>query len=348
VKNNDAEKIDVHGMAEMIRSVPNQLAEVAGYAAKVELDINPENIVVCGMGGSAIAGDILSAYIDPFIDLPVYVHRDYGLPKEASDGSLVIISSYSGNTEEAVSAYEAALERGLTVVGVTTGGTLGASFQEKGTPWVEIPKTGLPPRLAYGFSFAAMAKVLSDSGIISPVDAHLQNAATELNKMNSDESERAELEDHGRRLALLLKDKFPVVYASRKMEFVAYSWKTKFNENAKVFAYHHCFPELNHNEINGYGDVSEGVQRHFVFIKDRHDDPEVIRRMKVTMELLEKNQAGAYSLVELGHDDIMTRLFEGCLIGDWATYYLALERGIDPTPVAMIEDFKKALGESRA
>lgn len=319
-------------MREAIKNFPKQFS----WEPKVENESllhQYSKFVVSGMGGSSLAGDLMKVW-NPLLDL--VIHRDYGLP-EISEAdlsrTLVIASSYSGNTEETLSALDTAIEFGLAVAVVAAGGKLLAKAKELGLPYVELPAGGIQPRMATGFSIKAILALLG-------MDEALSEIAS-LAKLNTKPFEVA-----GKKLAEKLLGKVPVIYSSRVNIPVAYNWKIKFNETAKIPAFANRFPELNHNEMTGFDRVptTRGLSEnfHFVFLRDSEDHPRIGKRMEVTAKLY-RDRGFAVEEIELSGGNVWEKIFSSTLLADWTAYFLAEAYGVDPEKVPLVEEFKKML-----
>lgn len=293
--------------------------------------------IVCGMGGSHLAGDIFQ---NAFPGFDLSVHQDYGLPGWRDDvlkQTLVIASSYSGNTEEALSSFEAARKNGYPVAAISTGGDLLIRANQYGVPYIQLPDKGIQPRSALGFAFKALAKMVGRDDVVQE--------AAKVGKSLAEKAETFEID--GKALAQKLQDKIPVIYASNKNYSIAYNWKIKFNETAKIPAFYNVFPELNHNEMNGF-DADDSTMKlcekfHFIFLKDTTDH----ERTKKRMIVLEKQLTGRSFPVEallLGEGPMLDKIFGSLLVADWTAFYTAQAYGRDPQEVSMIEEFKKLIG----
>lgn len=303
-------------------------------------------ILVTGLGGSAIGGDLLRVYCQERLGIPVLVNRDYGLPAFAGSSTLVFAVSYSGNTEETLSAYRLARERGCAVVVLTSGGKLQAMGAADGAPVIQIPP-GLAPRAATGYLFLPMLAVLERLKVLSGVGQEV----TELVQLLDTYANVYGLEtptdrNPAKQLALNLKDRIPVVWgASGTTEVAALRWKGQINENAKAPAYWNSFPELNHNEIVGFGQPVELLQKLWlIMLKDKGDHPRVEYRMEVTKRVVADKVAGVTEVVSAG-DGLLARLYSLIYMGDWTSFYLALLYGIDPGPVRVIDYLKEELAK---
>jgi len=328
-------EIDKSNMREVINQSANQFAKGIKLAEGIRVEGNFKNIIICGIGGSALPPDIITSLVVPSI--PIYVHRDYNLPKEANENSLIIGMSYSGNTEETISAIQEAVEKGLKCIGIATGGKLEEISKENNFPFVKI-LSGIQPRSATGYLFSALSTVLANCQIIPDLSKDILETSEKLSKIN------AELEKKGETLAKKLVDKIPIVYASSNLQAVARIWKIKFNENSKVPAFYNFLPELNHNEMVGYTQVKETSNFHVLIIKDTDDHERTTKRMNLLAGIL-KDKKIETDFVETKEGSLMFRMFASLLLGDWTTYYLALNYSIDPTPVVMVEEFKSKMAE---
>lgn len=286
------------------------------------------------MGGSALPADILSMWLETNSKVSLHIHRDYGLPHHADGKHLVICISYSGNTEETISAFEEARKKNLKVLAIASGGKLVELCRSRKIPVAIIP-SGLQPRMALGFQFAALMKILSNSGLIKT------NPQEILKLENSLKPKK--LENLGKELAEHLKNKMPLIYASRRLASLARIWKIKFNENSKIPAFCNYFPELNHNELLGFTKTDPKLFS-IVILRDSADHPRNLKRIELTKNILEEKSL-AVDIVEIMGKDILYKVFSNILLADWTSYHLALGRGIDPTPVKLNDEFKKRLAK---
>ncbi len=289
-------------------------------------------IVVAGMGGSHLAADLLAAYGTS--EKEILVHEDYGLPTSITQDVFVIASSYSGNTEETIDAYNEARRRGLPCAVMATGGTLLELAKKDGLPYIQIPQTGIQPRSALGFSLIAMATLL---GVEDDL-ARIREAGSACDP--------ASLEETGTELAAQLEGRTPIVYASRANSAIAYNWKIKLNETGKIPAFYNVFPELNHNEMTGF-DTGHGAQDragrfHVVLLSDDEDHPRIQRRMSVLVGLYE-DKGVAVERVDLSDIDTWSKVFRSLLIADWMAIAIAQATGAEDEQVPMVESFKKHL-----
>ncbi len=292
-----------------------------------------ENFVVVGMGGSHLAADI-AKNIQP--DLKLHIRSDYGLPEMSEEdlqNSLIICSSYSGNTEEVVEAYNQAQEKGLAIAVVCVGGKLLELAKQDGNPYVQMPDTGIQPRSALGFSLLAILRVMG-------LDSLIEKAGLLSTSLKPEE-----LEERGKELAERAKDKVPVIYTSRANFSIAYNWKIKLNETGKIPAFYNVLPELNHNEMNGFD--AQDSSRHlsedfyFIFLHDNTDHPKIQKRMEVVQKLYQDRDL-KFEVVDL-EGDIFTKIFISLIIADWFAVHTAEIYGLESEQVPMIEEFKKLI-----
>ncbi len=289
-----------------------------------------EHYILCGMGGSHLAAGIIKMQ-KPGIEL--YVHRDYGLPpytEEFLKKSLLIASSHSGNTEEVLSFLNTAIEANLDVVVITTGGELFDIANEKQIPHIVLPSEDIQPRLAIGYSTLALAKILNQDNLIEEL------------RLMQDKLNPESFKKEGTSISRSIGQKVPVIYSSNKNLSIAYNWKIKFNETAKTPAFYNVFPELNHNEIQGYQDEENNQKFHFIFLQDSTDHPRIQKRMKVTSDILEEKGFVVTNL-ELYGESNFEKTFSSLLVADWTALDIAKTKGTEPQSVPLIEDFKKRL-----
>ncbi len=290
--------------------------------------------VLLGMGGSHLAGDILKN-IKP--EVPILIHKDYDLPAilpEDIADTLFIASSYSGNTEEVISGLEKAYKNKYNIVCIAVGGKVIAFAQEHELPYIQLPDTGIQPRSALGFSMIALAALMSDKSFEKEL------------KLLSDKIKPDALREDGRNLAQTLSKSIPVVYASDRNNALAYNWKIKFNETGKIPAFYNLFPELNHNEMNGFDvvdstrDLSKNL--YCIFVHDSEDHLQIRKRMDVCKELY-TNRGIKVSDVTLAGENRLEKIFNSLILAEWTAYHIALAAGTEPDKVPMIEEFKKKI-----
>jgi len=342
------ESADPGGMLRLVEGFSDQCGQAVEVGQKARL---PEtrafrNIVVAGMGGSAIGGDLLGRCFEKDLRQPWFVNRNYSLPAWVDARTLLLVVSYSGNTEETLQAFEEGVSRGATIVCLTSGGSLSAEAEKRDLPLIRIPG-GLPPRAALGYSFFPLAVVLGRLELVSLTDADLAEALETIRSAGDCWGRSAPgSENSAKALAGALVGCLPVLYAGDGLlSPVATRWKGQFNENSKSLAYMNVFPEVTHNEIEGWeGAAGLGVRSHVVFLRDIDDSPRIQRRMEVTAGII-GNRAGHITELWSEGKGRMARMFSLVCLGDFVSVYLALLSGRDPTPVDNINRLKEALAD---
>jgi len=327
--------LDKSNLRQVIIDYPNQLEIGAEFAKSIQLELKktPSNLIICGMGGSALPGDFLKSYLKTIgIKIPVYISLDYSLPHENNENSLVFISSWSGNTEEAIACFEEALEKKLNIVAFSENGKIEKIAIKNNISHVKykIDFPNFQPRYGVSYAFMAMNQVLTNLELSDKIEF--------LPKIDS-----LQKESYGKNLAKKAKNKIPIIYSSENFGFLAKTWKIKINENSKLPAFWNVFPALNHNEMVGF---SKPPHQYFVLIlKDFSDNPNTKKRMDLTADLYKKRGIEV-EMIEIEGKSFLEKLLNTSVLGDWISYYLAIENNQDPTPVNMVEEFKKLLSNS--
>ncbi len=339
---------DPSNMRSLIFTFPRQAEEAVaiGNAAKIKFPIAKiRNIVVSGLGGSAIGGDLLRSYLADEIGVPIAVSRHYFLPEYVDDRSLVIISSYSGNTEETISSYKNAIQRKAKILCVTSGGMVKKIALQKKHPVIDIPG-GLPPRAALGYSFFPTLIALSKLGFISSKKKEIIETILLLQQKAREYGDLLLLDNLALRTAEKLFGKLPVIYSSAdRFDSVNVRWRGQMSENAKTLAYGNVFPELNHNEIVGWEVLKDLMKKiHVVILRDKEDNGRVQLRMKTTKKIIHDFADGITEVNSEGNG-LLARMFSLLYLGDWVSFYLAILNGVDPTPVKKIDFLKDELAK---
>jgi len=317
-----------------LRDYPNQFARDIQLAQTEKIKRDYENVIAAGMGGSALASDFLNTFLKKPL---IATHRNYGLPENVSNKTLFLALSYSGNTEETLSAVKQAIKKRAQVVCITSGGKLEQTALREKLPLAKIP-TGLQPRCATGYFFSTLLKILHKAGFTRDYSRDLNALSKKLKER------REEIEEQGARLARKLYGAIPLVYSSSEWWSVARAWKIKFNENAKTPSFYAVLPELNHNELAGFSEKRDRALARFriVFLRDAASNARVLKRFTVTRELLQKLGVES-SVVEMKGGNALEKLFSTVWLGDFAAFHLALLRGVDPERVEIVELLKKKI-----
>lgn len=339
--------LDPGDMRAAVRAFPDHLAEGWERGAAADafgIDASALNgVVVCGMGGSAIGGDLVRTLAEPDSPVPVLVNRGYSLPGWVDARTLVVVSSYSGGTEETLSAYAEARERGAQILAITSGGEVQRRAETGGDRLIEI-SGGLQPRAALGYSLGVLLRFARANGLLELADDTFEAALLSARARATRHDGDAE-GNPARDLSALWMDRLPVIYTGvGLMEAVGLRWRTQIHENAKHPAVGNVFPELDHNEIMGYEAGPEAIQGHFAVtvLRDADDHLQVTRRFDVTRGLLEQEVA-IWTDLESEGESRLDRVLSFVQLGDAASFWLAMRKGVDPTPVETIQQLKKTL-----
>ncbi|MDO8265040.1 MAG: bifunctional phosphoglucose/phosphomannose isomerase [Candidatus Parcubacteria bacterium] len=318
-------------MRNLILELPTQFKIGFEVAKGIKFNKKFDSILIAGMGGSALPGNILDMWLKAMkIGLPLYIHRDYGLPDIADERTLVICISNSGGTEETVSVFEEAKKKGLSIAVIASGGKLIRLSKKYKVPFALIP-SDYPTRLAQGFLFSALMKILLNCELIREGLGGIMELENNL--------EPAKLESQGKILAKKLKNKIPLIYSSAKLKHLARIWKINFNENSKTPSYFNYFPELNHNEISSF---ENGKNLAVIILRDVNENKKILERMKLTAKIITKKGNDVY-VIDLPDKEILYKIFSSLILSNWASYYLALEYGKDPIKVSLQDEIKNKL-----
>lgn len=344
-------KYDKQDMYSVLYDFPVQICNAVDIASKVVVKkiktAKVNNIIINGLGGSAIGGDLLRSYIANEISVPVYINRNYTLPAFAKKDTLAIISSYSGNTEETVSAFKEALAKKCQIICITSGGTVEKLAKKNGCLLVKIPG-GLQPRCALGYSFFTLLILFTKLGFIGDKSADINDVIINLEQALMEYTNTAFAENEALRIAAMLKDKLPVIYSSVDvLDVVNLRWRGQISENAKILAYGNLYPEMNHNELVGWK-LNEDILKKIVviYLEDVNDNKRIKMRMKITEKVYKKYAA---NILHLNSDckSGLGRIFDLIYLGDWVSYYLAILNEVNPTPVDAISYLKNELEKAK-
>ncbi len=303
---------------------------------------NMDKIVILGLGGSAIGGVLLQGLASSMVKPVIFVHRDYNLPSFVDGRTLVIASSYSGMTEETLSAFRQALETEAKKLAITTGGKLKKLADSHSLPVFPIEYTS-PPRSALGYSFIPLLVFLHKLGYLKdepPIELMIKN----LKSLGEKLTETVPLSSNpAKQLATELYGKLIVIYSAGILSPVAQRWKTQFNENSKAWAFNEVFPELCHNAIVGYQFPKELTKQIYVILLRSPSFPQpILLQYKITAEIL--NKAGIkHKIIDSDEEDKLSQIMSLVFLGDWVSYYLSILYQIDPTPTPPINYLKQRL-----
>ncbi len=341
--------LDPSGMLRHLQQFPEQCqrawhnATDFGYPKDY---LKVDKVVVAGMGGSAIGGDYIRRMAMLENTLPVWVHRDYGLPPYVDRNTLLIFSSYSGNTEETLSCFSESLRTQARKIVLTTGGKLKALAEKERIPVLTIDYEA-PPRAAFSHSFVTLLGIFHSLRLLQDKSADMKESLAVMKRIEDSVSERTPLDANpAKQLAADLYGRLAVIYGAGLLSDVALRWKTQVNENSKAWAFHEVFPELNHNAVVGYPFPDE--QRHKVMVVLLHSaslHPRISTRYHVTGEILTK--AGVkHKRIEATGRSPLAQMIGLVLLGDYVSFYLAMLNRTDPMPVPVIDTLKSRLAQS--
>ncbi len=324
-------------MKQLINDFALQIDEALaiGEAANLNINIdNVHNIVTCGLGGSGIGGSFLKDATKQSISVPLEVVKGYFLPKYVNENSLVIISSYSGNTEETLACFKVALERNAKIVAISSNGKVEEISKENGIDLIKIPG-GKPPRSSFAYSAVQLFYILAHFKLIDNSFKDEFKAASQLLK---DDRDAIMSEADG--LAEKLQDKYPVLYSSDHIEAVTIRWRQQINENGKQLCWHHVIPEMNHNELVGWRQEDDKLA--VVFLRDKEDFSSISKRMDLNKIVCAKYTSNVFEVWAKGNSFIEKSIYL-IHLGDWISYFLSEYRGFDTTEVQVIDELKASL-----
>jgi glucose/mannose-6-phosphate isomerase len=328
------------GLAEQVARAVDLAADVEGLPGRDEV----ENVVILGMGGSGIAGDVLTAVAGPFMAVPAVVSKGYECPSFVGEGTLCFAVSYSGNTEETVEAATEAAAAGARMVVLSAGGRLAELAEQWDAPWVRLPGDIPMPRAALGAVSVPPLVVLERIGLFPGATGWITEAVRQLERRRD---ELAGEPNAATELARALDRTIPLVYGGGAIGAVAaLRWKNQINENAKAPAFWAAHPELCHNEVCGWGQHGDVTRQVFSLVHLRHDDehPQVDRRFELVRELVEEVVVDVHEVRAEG-EGALAQLFDLVLFGDVVSLHLAWQASLDPGPIPVLDDLKARLAE---
>ncbi len=340
-------EVDRSNMLNVLVKTPDYCRDAIERAKRVKVPkkVHPKNIVVLGMGGSAIGGEILCDWLRDKLCTPIEVCRDYTIPAYADKDTLIFAISYSGNTEETLNAFLMAIERKCTVLALTSGGLLEEFSSKMKLPQVKIP-SGLQPRAAIPYIFFPLPVLMEKLGILPNTQNELEEAIAILEKVSKANAPATPTRSNkAKQLATELTQTMPVVYGFRHYTSIVHRLKAQFNENSKLPCRASTFPELNHNETVGY-EAPEDINKMqtIILIRDHEEPMEIRSRIETTTDLAFSK---AQKVLEIWADGKgkLAKMFSVLVVGDYASVYLAILQNKDPTPVNIISKVKEELAK---
>lgn len=326
-------------MEQLIKEFPQNITDAIQIASASSLrspKSGIQNIVICGMGGSGIGGKIVAEWLQPFSPVPVVILNDYTLPAFVSENSLVIGSSYSGNTEETLEALEAAHKKKATLIGICSGGKLKSFCTTNEYDFIEVPG-GNPPRSAIAFSIVQLTYIFQHYKFIpSEFLQNLQNSVALIKQKEST------IHSIGKEIANFLFGKVGVIYALAGYEGVAVRARQQFNENSKFLCWHHIIPEMNHNELVGWGGGDDRFAVLSLLTKDSH--PRNLKRYQINKEVFGSKASGVFEVEAIGNNAVEHSIYLIHLL-DWASYYLCQLNKVDIMDIQVIDHLKEELSK---
>jgi glucose/mannose-6-phosphate isomerase len=327
-------------MKELIAAFPEQLEKALqigqsySFAAAPSL---PANVVLTGLGGSGIGGSMVQNYTFDKLKVPYLVNKDYFLPAFIDANSLVIVCSYSGNTEETIAAMEQAINAGATIVCVTSGGKIAELAKEKGIDCILLPG-GMPPRSCVGYSLVQLLFILRHFGLLATdFEAEIRAA---INLIRTDIED---IQQKAHEIAEELNGKIPVIYSAQYFEGLAIRVRQQINENAKMLCWHGAIPEMNHNELVGWRDLNDNLA--VLLLRNEDDYQRVQTRMEINKEIIYKYTPHIIELYSKGNS-YWEKIFYFIHVTDWVSVFLADLHEVDATEVKVIDQLKGALAHS--
>lgn len=326
-------------MKELVKNFPKQLAEAVEIANVAQLPAAKTdflNVLIAGLGGSGISGSIITELAFSTCKVPVSVTKGYFIPEFTGKNTLVIVSSYSGNTEETIACMQQAFAKGATVCCITSGGAIEQYARENGLPLILIPG-GMPPRACLGYSITQLARIMSHYGLLA------QDSVRSIADCGSFlEQEQKDIIAQAQKLAREILGKTPVIYCTTPYEGVAVRLRQQLNENSKILCWHHVIPEMNHNELVGWAGGNEEIA--VLFLHDQEDYERNLYRMELNRQIISKYTPHIFDIFAKGNS-LLAKYFYLIHFGDWLSVELATLRGVDAVEVNVINFLKSELSK---
>lgn len=345
----DIQTYDASNMYDVLAEFPAQLEQAFEIGSQITVPDyakQARNLIITGLGGSAVGGDLLRSYLQYELKVPLIVNRNYHLPEFADENTLVIASSYSGSTEETLSAYAEAKQKGCKIICISSGGELSMNAASDGNYVITVPK-GYQPRCALAFSFVPLLMLMSKLGYINERDNEIRALISRM----KDKSLQYTTLDVGTNSAIELANhisgKIPVIYSSTDiLDVVNYRWRCQLNENSEILAFGNVLPEMNHNEIVGWQKNQEILRKFVViYLADREDNPRIKKRFEIMRGII-KPCIETELVIEAEGNTKLERLFDLIYLGDWISFYLAILNKANPSAIENINILKNKLSEN--
>lgn len=330
----------VSKMEEMIINFPTQLREALGIGESVTIKAHYQTITriyAIGMGGSGIGSDFVASFIADECTIPYGIGKSYQIPAWVDSNTLCIAGSYSGNTEETLSALAMAEKAGAKIVVITSGGSLQALAEERGFDMVLLPDTWTSPRACVGYAIVCQLEILNRLACISRKKIDLIKSSIDLIKYDMDE-----IRSKAEKIAKILFGKMPVIYVEDRMEPVALRFRQQLNENSKVLSWHNVFPEMTHNELVGWTQKTNDLA--VVIFRNKDDHKRNMSRIDISRDILAKYSNTVIEIFSKGQSLVEKSIYL-LHLSDWISYYLAVLQNVDPVEIKVIDVLKKKMSE---
>lgn len=326
-------------MKNLVANFSKQLTEAINIGNKAMLTppkSEIKNVMICGLGGSGIGGSIVTQLVASTATVPINSSKGYFIPAYVNENTLVIISSYSGDTEETLQCMEQAIKKNAKIVGITSGGAVQRISKEKGFDHIIVPG-GMPPRSCLGYSLVQLFFILGAFKIIGPgFKKELEAAVTLI------DAEETSIIAEALSVAKRIKDKTPVIYATTDNEGVAIRLRQQLNENSKILCWHHIIPEMNHNELVGWTERNENLAVLILLDKDEYNRN--LARVEINKEIIKKYTSTIIDIYSKGNSAIEKAIYF-IHLGDWISVLLGELRNVDMMEVKVIDHLKSALSK---
>ncbi|UCF12428.1 MAG: bifunctional phosphoglucose/phosphomannose isomerase [Thermoplasmatales archaeon] len=343
-------EIDKSNMLETIAQFPRQIKEAIEIAKNAKIDdfIKIDNVIITGMGASGISGDIVASLFRDKIDVPIYINREYDLPKWAKKDTLTIFFSYSGNTEETLSSFKIASQKKCKIVSISSGGKLQEMSEKRGIAHIKIP-SGFQPRAAIAYPLFVLIWILKRTGLLkNNIESDIEETIAVIQDLIDNNKKSVVKENNlSKQIAKKIYNTIPQIYGWGVYYPIATRWRQQFNENSKAIAREDVVSESNHNDIVGWSSNPD-VSKNFSCILFRDKDNESLNistRLNFMISLFEDSVANVIEIYPKGRSRLAKIMYIMCL-GDFLSCYLAFLRNIDPTPVDIITELKQRLAET--
>ncbi|HET6226042.1 MAG TPA: bifunctional phosphoglucose/phosphomannose isomerase [Bacteroidia bacterium] len=326
-------------MKTLVANFSKQLTEAISIGSKAKLTASASkinNVLICGLGGSGIGGSIVAQVVTPTATVPIDSSKGYFIPGYVNENTLVIISSYSGNTEETLQCMEQAIQKNSKIVCITSGGSVEKIAKEKGFDYIIVPG-GMPPRSCLGYSLVQLFYILGFFKIISEGFVNDLQAAVKL----IDQEESAIISE-ATAISKKLMGKLPIIYATTYNEGIAIRFRQQLNENSKILCWHQIIPEMNHNELVGWTEKNDNLVVIFFLDKDEYSRNKA--RVEINKEVIKKYTANVIDIYSKGNSAIEKAIYF-IHLGDWVSVILGESRGVDLMEIKVIDHLKSALSK---